>query len=312
MNANLLLIFVCLGLGPLLKRTGRFPATTSQILNQFVLWVAYPALVFIQIPDLLRQITWTWALAIPVSMGWIQFALALIVFHYGAKFFPWNRAVGGALVLTAGFGNTSFVGFPLLEALLGPEAVRVGILIDQPGSFLAISTVGIFFATAFSPRGGKKIHPGRLAIKVLCFPPFASLLIAILFALAGGHLSGGVRNMLEKLSALLVPLALLAVGFQLRLSPALFKRQWRPLAAGLLFKLVLIPAFFWFLYVGVFGSHTFLTKVTLLESAMAPMITSAIIAEELGFDADTSSLMLGVGIPLSLLTVWLWSLVWAF
>jgi len=312
MSTNLNLIFVCLALGVLLKRTGRFPSATPQVLNQFVLWVAYPALVLIQIPALLNGIAWSWDLWIPISMGWLQFALAFLVFHVGAKHFPWGNSVAGALVLTAGFGNTSFVGFPLLEALLGPEAVRVGIIVDQPGSFLVLSSLGILYASAASPRGAKRFDLFAMMKKTFLFPPFTSLFVAALWWLSGSYGPGTTLDVLEKVSATLVPLALVAVGFQLRLSPALLKSKWRPLTAGLVFKLVLVPAFFCGLYVYVLGSRTFITKVTLLESAMAPMITSAILAEEFGFDTEVSNLMLGIGIPLSLITVWLWHSAWTF
>ncbi len=295
-----------------LRKTGKFPAATPAVLNQLVIWVAYPALVLVQIPALLGSLAWSWELAIPISMAWLLFGVAFLVFHLGVGAFPWGKSTAGALVLTAGLSNTSFVGFPLLEALLGPDAVRVGILVDQPGSFLALSTVGLLYATAYSPRGVKRPSARATAKKILLFPPFAALLLAIGWWLMGTPGAAVATTVMDKLAVTLVPLALTAVGFQLKLSPEVLRRKWKPLAAGLSFKLVLAPLLFTALYVGLLGSTTFSTKVTLLESAMAPMITGAIVAEDLGFDPELANLMLGLGIPLSLFTVWLWTHAWTF
>jgi hypothetical protein len=48
-------------------------------------------------------------------------------------------------------------------------------------------------------------------------------------------------------------------------------------------------------------------RVTLVEAAMGPMITGAIVAVEHGLDAELCSLLVGAGIPLSLITVPLWA-----
>ena len=68
-----------------------------------------------------------------------------------------------------------------------------------------------------------------------------------------------------------------------------------------------MPALFFILYFKVLKSHDFATHVTWLESAMAPMITAAVVASEFHLDSEVSNLMVGLGIPLSLLTVTLWS-----
>jgi predicted permease len=47
----------------------------------------------------------------------------------------------GCLILTAGLGNTSFLGFPIIEALYGQEGMKTAILVDQPGTFVVLSTL---------------------------------------------------------------------------------------------------------------------------------------------------------------------------
>lgn len=103
-----------------------------------------------------------------------------------------------------------------------------------------------------------------------------------------------------------MPLALFSVGFQLHFDIAVFKKRWLPLALGLSFRLIFFPAFFAFFYLKVLGGSDLVTQVTVLESAMATMITSAVVASEFNLDSEISNLMVGLSIPLSLITVPLW------
>ena len=47
-------------------------------------------------------------------------------------------------------------------------------------------------------------------------------------------------------------------------------------------------------------------QVAVFEAAMAPMIGGAIVAAQHRLDPDLTTLMVGIGIPLSFLTVPLW------
>lgn len=309
MSPNLLLIFFCLFFGVLLKRLGAFPASAPKAFNAFVIWVSFPAVIFLQVPALLDSAGLTWELFIPASMPWIAFILAFGVFYGLGRQFKWSRSETGALILTAGLGNTSFVGFPLLEAILGPESIRIAVVVDEIGSFFVASTLALVVASAMSPQMNRGARVGPIVKKILSFPPFIAMLLACGWWASGGHRLELPAAVLHKLAAPLIPLALISVGLQLRFSPAVFRRQWKPLSLGLAFKLILAPAFFVGLYVFVLGSHSFATHVTLLESAMAPMITSAIIAEDFDLNPEIANLMVGVGIPLSIATVYLWNYV---
>lgn len=308
--ANFALIFICLLIGVLLKRTGRFPSTTPAALNGIIIFVSFPAVVLLQIPSLIKNISFGAELLIPISMAWIQFSLSWILMSFLAKKYQWSKARKGALILTAGLGNTSFVGFPMLEALFGIEAVRWGVVIDQLGSFLVLSTLGLLVASTHGFRSdGKVISPLK---QIITFPPFIALTIAMILGLLKIDFDPISTNVLTKIAGTLVPLALIAVGFQLRLSPNVLKRYWRPLTLGLTFKLIVCPIFFLGLYGLTSDSLSFVSKVTIIESAMATMITSAVVASDFGLDEELANLMVGVSIPLSLLSVPSWHILMSF
>jgi hypothetical protein len=64
------------------------------------------------------------------------------------------------------------------------------------------------------------------------------------------------------------------------------------------------------LYLGLGAQRDGVLAVTILEAAMAPMITGAVLAAERDLAPSLASNMVGLGVPLSLLTVpaWAWLL----
>jgi predicted permease len=61
-----------------------------------------------------------------------------------------------------------------------------------------------------------------------------------------------------------------------------------------------------FVLVKLLGSNGAVTQVTIFEAAMAPQIGAAIVAIEHKLDPPLVTLMVGIGIPLSFLTLPLW------
>lgn len=291
------MVFVWIAAGLLLRRAGATPGAFAR-LNRVIIWFSLPATVLLA----LHQLHWRPSYWIPVSMAWIVFLLSTALFAAAGRAFGWSARTVGALVLTAGLGNTSFLGFPLLRALYGEAAIPVAVLTDQPGSFLVLSTLGIVAASFYSSgRASLSEVLGRMAR----FPPLWALITAVFlrpFAFArpvAAVLLFGNRS--------LVPLALISVGGALNFDRTHLVRERSPLALGLLYKLLLAPLAMALLLVVGLHQRGDAVRITLVEAAMGPMITGAIVAVEHGLDAELCSLMVGAGVPICLVTVPLWA-----
>jgi hypothetical protein len=168
-------------------------------------------------------------------MPWALFAIGAGTFWSIGSWLRLPRATIGALTLVGGLGNTSFVGLPMIESLQGSDGVGLGLLIDQLGSYLALSTVGVLAAALYS---AEQRGSGRtMAIKVVTFPPFIALVVAML--LRPLPLPAPLDATLVRLGDTLAPLALLSVGLQLRFDA--LSGQARLLSVGLGFKLLACP-----------------------------------------------------------------------
>ena len=288
---------VCMLLGVITVRLRADAAQWVPGLNGWVLNIAFPALVLELIPKLhLEPGLW-----FPVMAMWGTALGAVAMMVLMGRLFGWSRGIVGALALVAGFGNTSFTGIPLIEALQGKDHLGAAVLADQAGSFLALSTIGVFVAAWYS---GTATSVGAVLIKVARFPPFIAMLVGFAVGATGGW-PPLVDELLHRIGTTLSPLALFAVGLQFK--PSDIRANLAPMAAGLGWKMLAAPL----LVFGtgrVLGASGIPFEVGVLQAATAPMISAGILAQQSGLAPKLANTVVGVGILLSLATVPLWNL----
>ncbi|MCW4469128.1 AEC family transporter [Flavobacterium sp. MFBS3-15] len=299
---SIILIFLCLIAGAVLRRLKILPSNSHAILNQFVINISMPGLALYYLPKIVLGTQ----LLLPLGVAWIGFVLSWLFFAGLGKWQGWPKRLIGCLVLTAGLGNTAFVGFPVIEALFGKQGLETAIVVDQPGTFVVVSTLGILVAAAYSKR---EAGTSGLLRKIVLFPPFIAFVIGLCMNLAGFDFHEALQAVFQRLGNTVTPVALTAVGMQLHIQRK--SRHWGFVSLGLAFKLLLMPLFFFVLYRLALGSRGIVADVSIMESAMAPMITAAILASIYGLKPKLAGMMIGVGIPVSFITMafWYWLLI---
>ena len=299
--SNLLMLTVCLLAGMLLRRTGRVGEGAHQAFNVVIVHLVLPAVTL----RTLHAFEFDQDHLMPVLMPWLLFAVGALLFWALGRLMGLSREQVGALTLVGGFGNTSFVGLPMIEALHGRDGLGLGLLIDQLGSYLALSTLGVAAAAWYA--AGPRIGGREMLRRVLTFPPVIALALALLL-LRPLPFSAALEMALARIGDTLAPLALVAVGMQLRLDA--IREHAQALALGLGYKLVLAPA----LVVGLLwtfdAAADMTSRVSVIEAAMPPMIGAGIVAAQAQLAPRLVSMMIGLGIPLGLVTACAWH--WGF
>ena len=280
-------LLILLAAGYLLRRLPVFPADTDRSLNLYVIYIALPALILRLVPGL----SFSRTMLTPVLMPWLVVLCSSLLTLLLCRLLHWSRETTGALLLVVPLGNTSFLGIPMVEQFFGHSAVSWAILYDQFGSFLALSTYGTLILAIY---GGSSITPAGGLRRGLLFPPFIALLAATLLPVQE------ILQPLDKVLALaagsLVPVVLVAIGFQMRL--LLPSADLLPFAAGLLIRLLVIPLLFLFLCRTLDLQGT-AVRVSLFETAMPPMVTASALASIAGLNPRLTSAMVGFGILFS-------------
>lgn len=293
---NYILLGACFLLGMVLRRTGQLPDNAAAALNGFVVNISLPALTLVYLHGLKLEA----GLILPALMAWVMFGLGCGFFWLAGRLMRLPRPAVGGLMLTGGLANTSFIGLPMIETFYGPERLGLGILIDQLGSYFVLSTLGILVASVYS--AGRAVSVKAIVRKIAMFRPFQAFVLALV--LMPLDYPVWTVDLLKRLGATLVPLALVSVGYQVRLSQV--RGRTPALALGLGFKLLIAPALILLLYSAVFGMSGPNLQVTVFEAAMAPMIGASIVAIDHELDPPLLTLMVGVGIPLSFATLPAW------
>lgn len=293
---ELLLLITCIVLGMAARRWARIPVGVTQGLNWWVIHIALPALVLALIP----RLTFEPRLWFLVASQWVVFLGAVLVFRLIGRALGWSAQRIGGLTLVCGLGNTAFMGYPMLEALRGHDGMALGAVADQLGCFIILSVGGVIVATVYA---GGQLKPRQIARQVLLFPAFIALLVGVAASLAGGW-PAPVDALLHKLGGTLTPLALFSVGARLSLS--LPRKFWLPVGLGLSWKLAAAPALV--LMLGLWsGLAGLVLTISVLQAAMAPMVSAAILADQYQLEPELANSVLGLGILLSLLSVPLWN-----
>lgn len=294
---NLFLVILCLIIGILLQQVKEMPRDAPKALNTYLIYIVLPALALLHIPETALSLN----LLLPVLTAWISFGLSWIIFGTLGKKLRWSKSTIGCLIIVPGLANTSFIGFPIIEALYGGEGLKIALMVDQAGSFIIVSSIAIIVASIY---GHEKKRKRDVTKKILTFPPFLFFLVAIGMNIFHLQLSETPHALLEAFAATLTPIALISVGLQVKINAETLSIQH--LWYGLGFKLVLIPTIIFFAYQLLFDENDILYKVSVMETAMAPMITGSIIAINHDLNAKLASLLVGIGIPLSFATLLGW------
>ncbi|HKL51921.1 MAG TPA: AEC family transporter, partial [Wenzhouxiangellaceae bacterium] len=229
-------------------------------------------------------------------------ALTVAVVLLAARAFGFSRPVTAVLLVLIPLGNTSFLGFPLIEALLGADKVRFAVVYDQFGSFLIVCTHVLLVLAWYGD--GPAPSAATIARRIVTFPPFVALVGALL--LGNAWFPDWLDALAQAFADMLLPLVTLAVGLQLKLR-LVPEYRW-PLAFGLAGKLIVLPAAALAMAL-VAGVGPPILDVAVLESAMPPMITAAALASSARLAPPLASAMVAWGVLFSAATVpfWRWA-----
>lgn len=293
-----LIAFLCLLLGLFLQKRAGFPLEkVTNWVNAYLLNIVLPALALLYIP----QIAPSWDLLLPISAAWFTFLLSWLIFGTLGKMLNWDNQTTGCLVIVAGLANTSFMGFPVIEGLYGKAGLPIALLIDQGGSFLLVSSLAIIVGSIYSHEQG---NLAQIPIKILTFPPFAFLLLTMLMSLMGWETPEFLLPIVSTIGQTMAPVAIFAIGlkFSLDFDSLASRFYWM----GMGYRLVFAPIAVYLLYANFLSTESLEFKVTVLESGMAPMITGSIVAIKYGLKPKLATLLAGLGIPISILSVMLW------
>ncbi len=285
-------IFVLLASGYLAKRTKVIPQAQLIILIDFVLNFAMPALIFdkvyhVELDAKILSITACGLLA--------QFSAAFFAFMLG-KALKFSKATIASMTLLAMFGNTLFVGLPVISGLLGEELQNQVILFDQ---IVTCVPVAIFGPLVLSYAAPSHVSLVKNAMKIMKFPPFIALILALIAKCF--TLPEFIFEPMRLFAASVVPVALFAVGLGLGFGGV--RSAYKSTIIVIALRMFVAPALFalFACMLGLGGDKIYM--VGLLESAMPPMVLASAMILKAGLDSNLAISAVALGVCATFINV---------
>ena len=292
-----LFVIALLALGKTCAALRLLPDNAGESLNLFVLYLCLPAAVLLYAPKLRLDAGVLGVAAVP----WLVLLASVALVQLLARLLRLRDEARAVLLLCVPLGNTSFLGYPLIRAMLGEAALPHAVIYDQFGTFLILSTFGLWVLARYG--GDAKPTARTMAAKILRFPPFVALAVALTVMPADPPPL--LAHALQRLADALLPVVAFAVGLGLKLR--LPRDELAPLGAGIALKLVVLPL----IAVGLaaaLGLEAPAAQAAVLETAMPPMITAGALAISHRLAPTLAAALVGYGTLLSMLTLpaWRW------
>jgi predicted permease len=265
--------------GKLLRHFGVFREEQEKVLINYVMHFSLPILAFKAGHQIKLGVE-----VIKVScLAWVSIVLCMSVAYIIARLYKLSNKDLRTFLLVSSFGNTAFLGYPYAFSYFGQEGLQIAIIYDNLGSFLMVSFLGVMVAS------------GKPDLKeVLLFPPFLGLVLG--FVLRGIPLHPSLDKALDFVALSTLPVVLFALGLSLSLSGIRDNLKFSLLA-------ILIKVSVSVFAVSLVGRFMELSpvafKVSLLESAMPPMMFSAVLALRYNLNPNLAFASVGLGMVLS-------------
>jgi len=183
-------------------------------------------------------------------------------------------------MLVTTFPNTGFLGYPLAYALFGGAGLSYAVLYDQMGMFPVFLSLGFFIA------GGKES-----LLESLKFPPLLALVAALALNVLGLPPAGPISAILGGIGWTTLPLTIFLIGAKIRFTAL---RDTRPVVLCLLLRMIVIPVIL-IAILHLMGKSGLPYRVTIMESAMSPALTTSILALKYRLDEDLAVACISAG-----------------
>ena len=280
-------LFLLMGVGFLLTRLGKITAETRGQMSFLLLYAVAPCPVVETL-----QVELTHELLVLLGKAVLAFLVSYLIFiPVSRPMFP-SRDADTRPVLQFGiiFANTGFMGFPLVEAVAGPDALIFAAVSTMVFNLLQWSYGVVLMGGKASPRS-MLVNPGTISIAIG---------LALLFS--GLRLPGAVNNAVSFLADMNTPLAMVVIGSQMAHANLRETFRRHRLFEASCLRLVVLPAIVAVVLLP-FGLDPLLyISVVILSAAPSAGVTS-IFAERFGRNTVAGAQLVALSTLLSIITL---------
>lgn len=265
-------IFLLLLVGYGMKKVRLLRVEDADLLNTIVVYITLPSFIFDAIYSYRQPLPMS--IAIVPILGFAMILAVLGVAYVAGRAMKLDRPTLGGLIIASGFGNTGFLGYPVVQAAFSDRiALVTASLYDELAMALPLYTVGALIVAGFA---GERVDRSQM-LRVLKLP--ALLAIPVALVLRPLPLPEPVLATVRYLSAGTIPLVMISLG--LSLSARSLKGFAVPAIVVCVLKMGVLPLVTYYALAGAGVSGTML-RAGVLESAMPSAVMTCVVASKFG------------------------------
>lgn len=290
---EMLMMMLLLLVGVVTAKTGVVDPETNKRLTRFALVVPQSAVILSSAINMQMEMTMGKVLAV-LGVSVVVYLLLVGLGLLAPRLYRIAPKDRGLFSFLAIFGNVAYMGFPLVRALLGSDAVFYAALMNTPFNCLAY-TLGVRLVSSGAEKGG-------LNWRQLVNPPLVCSVLAIVIVFLPFDWPGPVARAVETMGDMILPLSMVIIGASLgtqRMKDVF--GDWRTYAYAPV-RLLLSPVLVWAVMRLFVRDQVLLSVVTVLgatpSAAMATML-----AIQYGGDEKAASRGVFVSTVLSVVTI---------
>ncbi|NQY26267.1 MAG: AEC family transporter [Piscirickettsiaceae bacterium] len=259
---------------------------------------------YILLPALVLDVIWR----APLNQSSLQIsflatcgiATGLIVMWLVLRFFKASKKQTGTLLLAASFPNSTYLGLPVLDQVIGSYTRSTVLQYDLFACTPILLSIGMLIAHYYGDSN-TEVHPLRELIKV---PPLWAVIIGITLNTLGIQQPEIVHAGLMTLAGGVVPLMLIVLGMSIRWQSLRFN-YLKLLFPVALISLVVVPlVVFSTSHIINFDADKII--IVTLIAAMPTMVFGIVICERYQLDSQLYAAAVAVTTLTSLITLPLW------
>lgn len=290
-------LFLVIFAGVIVSRNKSVTHQWLEILNNYALWLGFPALILVA----LSRLQWDFALySNLIIANSIRLVLSILLVLPVAAIFKLENKLRRTLFLAVSFGNVAYLGIPVLRSAWGDQILPEATMISSVYLFW-LFTLGIFMVEFY---GDKKVDFQVLILQLLRNPMLIAVFIGLFVAINHIQMPKILMSGLDLVAGSVTGVVLFSLGLFVGKQPIGKFRDWISVSIFSLIILFVLPYLF-FLISGNFVDQK-VSRSWVLESAMPLGLTPYALCVKYELDAEFASRVVVLSTLLALISLPLW------
>lgn len=290
-------LFLVIFVGMVVSRNKSVNDQWLEILNNYALWIGFPALILVA----LSRLQWDMNLYGNL-MAWnsARIVVSMLLVFPVCALLKLKNSTRRTLFLAVSYGNVAYLGIPVLRSALGDQILPEATMISAVYVFW-LFTLGIFLVEYF---GDHKVHMRELLVRLITNPLLIAVFIGLFIAVNHLQLPKIAMSGLDIFANSVTAVVLFSLGLFMGKQPVGKLRDWLPVLVFSLTILFVLP-FLFYLIIKPFVDLS-VSRAWIMETAMPMGLTAYALCLKYKLNTGFASRAVVLSTLLALLSLPFW------